>query len=171
MWYNMYELSYHYARGEGMRHYVNQVQEPEFAAASKGSVSVNGAVLCRQLALRQGLAQSKQVGERRRDGDMQPGILAKRPLCGKVRDRGLTSVLFPVANQIKVCHGLSVMFDAADDNRERRASHPLSTGQSGRAPHSAQEPSYTATGERPSSCKASASRQAEMPDPQVVTTG
>ncbi|NKB62505.1 MAG: isocitrate lyase [Gammaproteobacteria bacterium] len=36
MWYNMYELAYDYARGEGMRHYVNKVQEPEFAAASKG---------------------------------------------------------------------------------------------------------------------------------------
>jgi len=36
MWYHMYDLSYDYARGEGMRHYVNKVQEPEFAAASKG---------------------------------------------------------------------------------------------------------------------------------------
>ncbi|NKB77217.1 MAG: isocitrate lyase [Gammaproteobacteria bacterium] len=36
MWYNMYELSYDYARGEGMRHYVDKVQEPEFAASSKG---------------------------------------------------------------------------------------------------------------------------------------
>lgn len=36
MWYNMYELSYDYAQGEGMRHYVEKVQEPEFAAASKG---------------------------------------------------------------------------------------------------------------------------------------
>lgn len=36
MWYNMYDLSYEYAKGEGMRHYVEKVQEPEFAAASKG---------------------------------------------------------------------------------------------------------------------------------------
>ena len=36
MWYNMYDLAHDYARGEGMRHYVNKVQEPEFAAASKG---------------------------------------------------------------------------------------------------------------------------------------
>jgi len=36
MWYNMYDLSYEYAQGEGMRHYVEKVQEPEFAAASKG---------------------------------------------------------------------------------------------------------------------------------------
>lgn len=36
MWYNMYDLAYEYAQGEGMRHYVEKVQEPEFAAASKG---------------------------------------------------------------------------------------------------------------------------------------
>lgn len=36
MWYNMYELAHDYAQGEGMKHYVNKVQEPEFAAASKG---------------------------------------------------------------------------------------------------------------------------------------
>ena len=36
MWYNMYDLAYDYARGQGMHHYVNKVQEPEFAAASKG---------------------------------------------------------------------------------------------------------------------------------------
>ena len=36
MWYNMFQLSKDYAEGEGMRHYVNQVQEPEFAAASRG---------------------------------------------------------------------------------------------------------------------------------------
>ncbi|HID81702.1 MAG TPA: isocitrate lyase [Chromatiales bacterium] len=36
MWYNMYDLSYDYARGEGMKHYVEKVQEPEFAAAEKG---------------------------------------------------------------------------------------------------------------------------------------
>ncbi|TNF86243.1 MAG: isocitrate lyase [Gammaproteobacteria bacterium] len=36
MWYNMFDLAYDYARGEGMKHYVNKVQEPEFAAAGKG---------------------------------------------------------------------------------------------------------------------------------------
>lgn len=36
MWYNMFDLAYEYAQGEGMKHYVNKVQEPEFAAAEKG---------------------------------------------------------------------------------------------------------------------------------------
>lgn len=36
MWFNMYDLAYDYARGEGMRHYVEKVQEPEFAAADRG---------------------------------------------------------------------------------------------------------------------------------------
>jgi isocitrate lyase len=36
MWYNMFQLSKDYADGQGMKHYVNQVQEPEFAAASRG---------------------------------------------------------------------------------------------------------------------------------------
>jgi len=36
MWYNMFDLAHNYARGEGMKHYVEKVQEPEFAAASKG---------------------------------------------------------------------------------------------------------------------------------------
>lgn len=36
MWYNMFDLAYNYARGEGMRHYVEKVQEPEFAASEKG---------------------------------------------------------------------------------------------------------------------------------------
>ncbi len=36
MWFNMFELAYDYARGEGMKHYVEKVQEPEFASASKG---------------------------------------------------------------------------------------------------------------------------------------
>jgi len=36
MWYNMFDLAYDYARGEGMKHYVEKVQEPEFAAADKG---------------------------------------------------------------------------------------------------------------------------------------
>ena len=36
MWYNMFELAYNYSRGEGMKHYVEMVQEPEFAAAERG---------------------------------------------------------------------------------------------------------------------------------------
>jgi len=36
MWYNMFDLAYHYAQGEGMKHYVEKVQEPEFAAAERG---------------------------------------------------------------------------------------------------------------------------------------
>jgi isocitrate lyase len=36
MWFNMFELAYNYAQGEGMKHYVEMVQEPEFAAAEKG---------------------------------------------------------------------------------------------------------------------------------------
>ncbi|MGL5472474.1 MAG: isocitrate lyase, partial [Shewanella sp.] len=36
MWYNMFDLAYDYARGEGMKHYVEKVQEVEFAAAKKG---------------------------------------------------------------------------------------------------------------------------------------
>lgn len=36
MWFNMFDLSYDYARGEGMKHYVEKVQQPEFAARDKG---------------------------------------------------------------------------------------------------------------------------------------
>lgn len=36
MWYGMYDLAHAYARGEGMRHYVAKVQQPEFAAAANG---------------------------------------------------------------------------------------------------------------------------------------
>ena len=36
MWFNMFDLAYDYARGEGMKHYVEKVQKPEFEAASKG---------------------------------------------------------------------------------------------------------------------------------------
>ena len=36
MWYHMYDLAHDYARGEGMRHYVDKVQQPEFAAAERG---------------------------------------------------------------------------------------------------------------------------------------
>ena len=36
MWYNMFDLAYDYARGEGMKHYVEKVQQAEFKAAEKG---------------------------------------------------------------------------------------------------------------------------------------
>lgn len=36
MWYQMYDLAHDYARGEGMKHYVEKVQQPEFAATEKG---------------------------------------------------------------------------------------------------------------------------------------
>ncbi len=36
MWYQMYDLAHDYARGEGMKHYVEKVQQPEFAATGKG---------------------------------------------------------------------------------------------------------------------------------------
>ncbi|QIR13884.1 isocitrate lyase [Shewanella aestuarii] len=41
MWYNMFDLAYDYARGEGMKHYVEKVQEVEFAAAQKGYTFVS----------------------------------------------------------------------------------------------------------------------------------
>ncbi len=36
LWYNMFDLAHEYAQGEGMKHYVEKVQQPEFAAAEKG---------------------------------------------------------------------------------------------------------------------------------------
>ncbi len=41
MWYNMFDLAYHYARGEGMKHYVEMVQEPEFASRDRGYTFVS----------------------------------------------------------------------------------------------------------------------------------
>ncbi len=41
MWYHTYDLAYNYARGEGMKHYIDKVQEPEFAAANKGYTFVS----------------------------------------------------------------------------------------------------------------------------------
>ncbi|CSE51631.1 isocitrate lyase [Shigella sonnei] len=32
MWFNMFDLANAYAQGEGMKHYVEKVQQPEFAA-------------------------------------------------------------------------------------------------------------------------------------------
>ncbi|QUG77512.1 isocitrate lyase [Erwinia sp. E602] len=36
MWFNMFDLAKAYAQGEGMRHYVEKVQQPEFAAIEHG---------------------------------------------------------------------------------------------------------------------------------------
>jgi Isocitrate lyase len=36
MWFNMFDLAHAYAQGEGMRHYVEKVQQPEFASSQKG---------------------------------------------------------------------------------------------------------------------------------------
>jgi isocitrate lyase len=35
-WYNTFEFAYSYARGEGMKHYTEMVQEPEFTAREQG---------------------------------------------------------------------------------------------------------------------------------------
>lgn len=36
MWFNMFDLAHAYARGEGMKHYVEKVQQPEFDAIKDG---------------------------------------------------------------------------------------------------------------------------------------
>ncbi|HEJ9628266.1 TPA: isocitrate lyase [Proteus mirabilis] len=36
MWFNMFDLAHDYAKGEGMKHYVEKVQEKEFAALNQG---------------------------------------------------------------------------------------------------------------------------------------
>ncbi|WP_226053352.1 isocitrate lyase [Dickeya chrysanthemi] len=36
MWFNMFDLAHAYAQGEGMKHYVEKVQQPEFAAIGQG---------------------------------------------------------------------------------------------------------------------------------------
>ena len=40
-WYNTFKFAHAYARGEGMKHYVNMVQEPEFAAREEGYTFVS----------------------------------------------------------------------------------------------------------------------------------
>ncbi|HEU0196515.1 MAG TPA: isocitrate lyase [Nevskiaceae bacterium] len=40
-WYNTFRLAHAYAQGEGMKHYVEQVQEPEFAARDQGYTFVS----------------------------------------------------------------------------------------------------------------------------------
>ncbi|MCX7897933.1 MAG: isocitrate lyase [Rhodocyclaceae bacterium] len=40
-WYNTFMFAYRYARGEGMKHYVEMVQEPEFAARELGYTFVS----------------------------------------------------------------------------------------------------------------------------------
>ncbi len=41
MWFNMFDLAHAYAAGEGMRHYVEKVQQPEFAARERGYTFVS----------------------------------------------------------------------------------------------------------------------------------
>ncbi|ELS6505463.1 isocitrate lyase [Salmonella enterica] len=41
MWFNMFDLAHAYAQGEGMKHYVEKVQQPEFAAAKDGYTFVS----------------------------------------------------------------------------------------------------------------------------------
>ena len=40
-WFITFQFAHAYARGEGMKHYVNMVQEPEFAAREKGYTFVS----------------------------------------------------------------------------------------------------------------------------------
>ncbi len=40
-WYRTFDFSYNYARGEGMKHYVEMVQQPEFDAAERGYTFVS----------------------------------------------------------------------------------------------------------------------------------
>lgn len=40
-WYNTFQFAHNYARGEGMKHYTNMVQEPEFAAREQGYTFVS----------------------------------------------------------------------------------------------------------------------------------
>ena len=40
-WFNTFQFAYNYARGEGMKHYTEMVQEPEFAAREKGYTFVS----------------------------------------------------------------------------------------------------------------------------------
>lgn len=41
MWFNMFDLAHSYAQGEGMKHYVEKVQQAEFAAAKDGYTFVS----------------------------------------------------------------------------------------------------------------------------------
>ena len=40
-WYRTFDFAYHYARGEGMKHYTEMVQEPEFAGRDRGYTFVS----------------------------------------------------------------------------------------------------------------------------------
>ena len=40
-WYRTFDFAYHYARGEGMKHYTDMVQEPEFAGRERGYTFVS----------------------------------------------------------------------------------------------------------------------------------
>ena len=41
MWYNMFDLAHDYSGDEGMKHYVEKIQEPEFKANEKGYTFVS----------------------------------------------------------------------------------------------------------------------------------
>ncbi len=41
MWFNMFDLAHEYSGEEGMKHYVEKVQEPEFSALEKGYTFVS----------------------------------------------------------------------------------------------------------------------------------
>lgn len=41
MWYRTFDFAYNYARGEGMKHYTEMVQEPEFEARERGYTFVS----------------------------------------------------------------------------------------------------------------------------------
>ncbi|MGU0056129.1 hypothetical protein ACVXG7_11165 [Enterobacter hormaechei] len=41
MWFNVFDLAHAYAQGEGMKHYVEKVQQPEFAAGKEGYTFVS----------------------------------------------------------------------------------------------------------------------------------
>lgn len=40
-WYNTFQFAHAYARGEGMKHYTEMVQQPEFAAREQGYTFVS----------------------------------------------------------------------------------------------------------------------------------
>jgi isocitrate lyase len=85
MWYNMFDLAYDYARGEGMKHYVEKVQEPEFAAADKGySFVSHPGSWCRLLRRRDNHDPGRLVlGDR--DGGLYRGRAVLATAAGQAR--------------------------------------------------------------------------------------
>ncbi len=73
-WFNTFQFAHAYARGEGMKHYTQMVQEPEFAARDKGYTFVSPPAGSRRRLLR-----------RRHHGD--PGRLVQRQGADRL-DRG-----------------------------------------------------------------------------------